>query len=123
MNTDPADYEEELEQEFRHRSEQVVKRQRYSRRPKKARSIVNRLLARKGLVETQANQALQQRWKELAGSQAAAQTRLGHLRKGVLQIFVNNAALKHYLQMNEKQLREGLAQHNSQIQAIRFRVD
>ncbi|QDU59176.1 hypothetical protein Pan216_00030 [Planctomycetes bacterium Pan216] len=93
-------------------------------RPKKIGDLLGRILARHGLSEMTAQMELESAWRRVAGDSLKKRTRVGSLRRGVLEILVDNAALLHELESFRKeelleQLRDNVTHHR--VQSLRFR--
>ena len=76
----------------------LAKRQRSERgrllanSPKAAADVIGQVMARRGYGRLQSAGELEDAWRKAAGTLAAS-TRVGKLRRGVLEIFVNNSVL------------------------------
>lgn len=114
--------EHEIEKEFTYRSEEVIRLQRFARRPKTTSTIINKLIAKRGFAATRSNEQLQEAWTEVVGSGIARQTRLGSIRKRVLQVYVASSAAKQHLSMIKAELVEDMKLKYSGIDDIRFKV-
>lgn len=64
--------------------------------------ILSRLFAARGWGRRQERLRLEEAWTEAAGPKAAAHTRVGGLRRGVLEIYVDNAVLMQELAHYQK---------------------
>jgi predicted nucleic acid-binding Zn ribbon protein len=65
--------------------------------PESLREILSRLFAARGWGRQQERLRLEENWREVAGGQAANHTCVGALRRGVLEILVDNAVLMQEL--------------------------
>jgi predicted nucleic acid-binding Zn ribbon protein len=73
---------------------QDYQRRRVPIRPaKKIGDVVSQLLAKRGYARVQAAAAFDEAWRSAAGQRYAAQTRCGHVRRGVLEVFAANSAI------------------------------
>ena len=112
------------EQEFDQANELVQKRQRYRRKAKSASYVLNQLLARKGYLQHGSNRELEQAWNSIVDRRWLDKTRVGNIRRGVLEVFVESTSVSQHLNFQKqtllRQLREQLAHNN--INDIRFRV-
>jgi predicted nucleic acid-binding Zn ribbon protein len=61
--------------------------------PEKLSEILSRLFTARGWGRRQGRIQLEQAWKEAAGIDVAAHTQIGALRRGVLEVTVDNAVL------------------------------
>jgi predicted nucleic acid-binding Zn ribbon protein len=62
-------------------------------RPELLGEILSRLFTARGWGRQQERLRLEQAWAEAAGPDIAPQTRVNHLRRGVLEVVVGNAVL------------------------------
>ena len=94
------------------------------RDPQKMSDVVNQLLARRGYLQSLAGDQLQQGWCEAVGKDSASQTRVGKLRGGVLEVFVQHSTLVQELGFCQQQLLAQLqaACGHTRIRELRFRV-
>src|SRR5207302_437759 len=93
--------------------------------PEPMKEILSRLFTARGWGRRQARLQVERAWEESAGGKFAAQTRLVNLRRGVMEIEVNNAILLQELAHYHKrrlleQLRKRLP--NLTIADLRFRA-
>ena len=93
--------------------------------PEPLGEILSRLFTARGWGRRQAQLHLEQAWTDAAGPDIAAQTRVNGLRRGVLEIVVNNAVLLQELAHYHKrrlleQLRQRLA--GTSLTDLRFRA-
>ena len=92
--------------------------------PKKLGDLLSSIIAKYGYAGTTARTELEETWDEVASEQVRKHTRLGSVRRGVLEILVDSPALLSRLESFEKQrLLEGIqsrVRHN-QINSLRFR--
>ena len=100
---------------------------RYSRRPRPPRQIgdvISNLLARSGYAEVQSNAALQQAWAEAVGESWARYSRPARLRRGVLQIVVQNSIALQELAFQKSQLLRRMKEafKDEKIRDLRFQV-
>lgn len=102
----------------------VKSRQYYQREPQRVGNVVSQLLARSGYAQVQAADARAAAWKGTVDAATATQTRVGQLRRGVLQIHVSNSALVQELAFQKTQLIAGLQQRLPELKLrdISFRV-
>ena len=112
------------EQDFEHAQELVRKRQRYQRRPKKMADVIGRLMARKGYGQQQVSDQLSDAWQAVASESWRDQTRVGLVRRGVLEVFVASSTLNQRLEFEKQNLLTGLQQRLPQVKIndIRFRI-
>lgn len=61
--------------------------------PRPIAESLSELIALRGWARSAANEDLDRLWKEVAGEGIAARTRVGAIKRGVLQVLVDNSAL------------------------------
>ena len=112
------------EPQIRELHEQVQRRQRWPRGPKKMADVVSALLSRRGYTQSLWQQECQQAWEATVGAPLAADSRVGPLRRGVLEITVRNSAVMQELSFQKKVLLQqlGRALPQTKISDLRFRV-
>lgn len=86
--------------------------------------VLSRLFAARGWGRRSERVRLEQTWAEVAGPAVAAGTRLGSLRRGVLEILVGSAAMLQELAHFQKRrlLAELKARVPTPISDLRFRI-
>lgn len=98
--------------------------QRYPIRPKTLKTVINRVMAKKGYGQQQANSALADCWKVILPSNMEKQTRLGQIRRGTLEVFVADSGTLQQLSFLQhklvKQLKLELPTAN--IRSLRFKL-
>jgi hypothetical protein len=88
--------------------------------------ILSELFARRGYARMRSQDHLEQAWREAVGEPGANYTRVGWLRRGVLDIYVANSVLLQELAgFQQEKLLSKLQQtlRSDEIRAIRFRLD
>jgi hypothetical protein len=94
------------------------------RGPKKIGDLLGRVLAQRGCTQLTAQIELEQCWKTAAGQAVAGRTKVGAMRRGTLEILVDNSALLMELEGFHKQelleRMQGLVKHSG-IRSLRFR--
>jgi predicted nucleic acid-binding Zn ribbon protein len=93
-------------------------------KPEKLGEILSRLFAARGWGRRHERLRLEEAWAEIVGQQASRHTRVGVLRRGVLEIVVDSSVLLQELAHFQKrrlleQLRERLT--GTMISDLRFR--
>ena len=92
--------------------------------PQKIGNVLARVLARYGYSETTLQLELERAWLRTAGANIHKHTRVGSLRRGVLEILVDNSVLLQELEgFRKRELLDRLSadlQHGS-VKALRFR--
>lgn len=93
--------------------------------PEPLADIVARLLAGRGLAAEQMRLTLEAAWQDAVGEERSRRTRLGALRRGVLEILVRDAVLMHHLAgFERRKLLERLQTRlgAERIRDLRFRL-
>ncbi len=88
-------------------------------------NVVTRLFAARGWGRRQGQLHLEQAWEEIIGPAAAGHTRVSSLRRGVLEVLVDNAVLLQELaQFHKRRVLEQLRGRlrNTTINDLRFRA-
>ena len=96
-----------------------------NRGPEKVGEILSRLFTARGWGRRQGRLHLEKAWAEAVGADYAAQTRVGALRRGVLEVVVGNAVLlQEMAQYHKRRLLEELRRRlpNTPISDLRFRA-
>ena len=106
--------------EKRRRAERA---RQWARSPKKIANVMSQVLAREGYGRMRSNEALTEAWRKAAGETFFRQTRLGKLRRGVLEVFVGNSTLMQELTFEHARILEKLKelQPDQEIRKFRFR--
>jgi predicted nucleic acid-binding Zn ribbon protein len=102
-----------------------IRRHTPERGPERIGEVVARLFAARGWGRSQERQRLEQAWLAAVGDEHARHTRIGALRRGVLEVVVDNAVLLQELAGFHKrrllqQLRRLLP--NTPVNDLRFRA-
>ena len=102
-----------------------IRRHTPQKGPERIGEVLGRLFTARGWGRSQERLRLEQAWTEAAGEEHARHTRLGSLRRGVLEVTVDNAVLLQELHGFHKrrllqQLRRLLP--NTPVTDLRFRA-
>ena len=102
-----------------------IRRHIPERGPERVGEVVARLFTARGWGRSQERLRLEQAWREAAGAEHARHTRVGALRRGVLEVTVDSAVLLQELAGFHKrrllqQLRRLLP--NTAVTDLRFRA-
>ena len=95
------------------------------RGPEPLREVLARLFTLRGWGRRQGRLHLERAWADVAGPEYAKQTRVGGLRRGVLEVEVGNAVLLQELtSYHKRRLLEGLRVKlpGTKLTDLRFRV-
>lgn len=112
------------EQDFEQAKDLVASRQRFSRRAKKASTLLNQLLARKGYAQQKSSNEIDDHWNAVVGDKWKSRTRVGRLTQGTLEIVVANSSISHNLTFKKNKLLKQLQTRmpQNQITDLRFRI-
>lgn len=103
----------------------AIRRENPQRGPENLGEILSRLFTARGWGRRQGRLHLEKAWAEAAGPEIAAQTRVGNLRRGVLEVLVGNAVLLQELShFHRRRLLEQLRARlpGTPITDLRFRA-
>jgi predicted nucleic acid-binding Zn ribbon protein len=103
----------------------AIRRDGPNRGPENLGEILSRLFTARGWGRRQGRLQLEQAWAEAAGAEFASQTRVGNLRRGVLEVVVGNAILLQELNgFHKRRLLEQLRRRlpNTPLTDLRFRA-
>ena len=105
-------------------AEELAGRQQFSRGPKRIADVLSRLVARKGYGRLQATAEFQKAWAAAAGETLAKASSAGNIRRGKLEVIVENSAVAQELQFNKQRILKKLKTLlvDSVIHDLRFRV-
>ncbi|MBL9123043.1 MAG: DUF721 domain-containing protein [Planctomycetaceae bacterium] len=92
-------------------------------RPQKLADILAQVTARHGFARVRSQTNYEQAWREVAG-ELANRSRVGALRRGVLEITVSHSALVQELSFQKARLLAGLAARlpEQEIRDLKLRV-
>ncbi len=112
------------ELDFDQASDLVKGRQRFRRRPKTSSKLIANLMARKGYGQQKSADQLSEAWSAVAGETWRNQTRVGLIRRGVLEVVVGSSVLNQRLEFEKKKLLGKLKVQlpKTNITDIRFRI-
>jgi predicted nucleic acid-binding Zn ribbon protein len=103
----------------------AIRRDPAGRGPEKLGEILARVFTARGWGRRQGRLHLEKAWAEAAGPDFAAQTRVGALRRGVLEVVVGNAVLLQELaHYHKRRLLEDLRRRlpHTPVNDLRFRA-
>jgi len=112
-------------EELRQLQRELAGRQQFSKMPQPIAESISVLLSRRGYAEVKTSGDRERAWTSIVGEQVAGHTRVGNLRRGVLEIIVRNSVLMQELAFKKKALLKQIcsALGESKIRDLRFRVD
>jgi predicted nucleic acid-binding Zn ribbon protein len=103
----------------------AIRREVPERGPENLAEILSRLFTARGWGRRQGRLQLEKAWEEVAGAEFAPHTRVGTLKRGVLEVQVGNAVLLQELtHYHKRRLLEQLRRRlpNTPITDLRFRA-
>ena len=105
------------------RRRSAEQRRYYARRPKRIDNVIAQVVQRKGYAQVRATGERDQAWQQAVGEIATA-TRVGALRRGVLEIEVANSLQIQELTFRKEELIRKLqtALPDAGIKQLKFRV-
>ena len=94
------------------------------RGPQPIGDILSQVMARSGLARVQSGEAFTTAWKAAAGDLLAGYSRVGQVRRGVLDVIVANSVLVQELTFRKAALLADLGRllPDERIQDVKFRV-
>ena len=114
----------DAEQEFEDAAFHISQRQVFKRQAKKASDLISHVLARSGVANQEGDNQLQAAWDSIVGITIANSSRVGGLRRGVLEIMVSNSSLLQQLSFKKHEIVQELQEQFPQntIRDLRFRI-
>ncbi len=103
----------------------AIRRDTPGRGPEKLGEVLSRLFTARGWGRRQGRLQLEQAWAEAAGADVVSQTRIGAIRRGVLEVTVGNAVLLQELaHFHKRRLLEQLRRRlpGQTLTDLRFRA-
>ena len=115
---------EDRKDEIKRLNDELLRRQVNYRGPRRMADAVNDLLARRGYARMQDVAEQQKAWRQAVGQQLAADSRVGQLRSGVLEVTVRNSAVLQELTFQKRQIIRKLAGlvEGMTVKDVKFRV-
>jgi len=94
------------------------------RQPQRIGDVVSGLLARNGYAHAAAHEQCAGAWQEAVGAKLAADSRVGNLRGGILEVFVRNSIVLQELTFQKRQVTEKLTVllPELHLRGLRFKV-
>ena len=112
------------EQDFDHLVDDMKLKKFRVPRSKTARSIVNRLLARKGYAQVEERDQIQALWNQGVGEHIARHSRCGRLLRGTMEVYVANSLVLSELTFDKSNILARLQKESlgKAIQDLKFRL-
>ena len=87
-------------------------------------NIIAEAIGRLGVGQHRAALAKQQAWRQAVGEEFADSTRIGAIRKGILEVIVSNSTLMQELNYDKAEILEKLAVSMPELNVadLRFRI-
>jgi hypothetical protein len=103
---------------------QREERRFYGRRPKKIADVVAQLITQRGYGRVGANEQLAEAWCAAAGAPLGTASRVGQLRRGQLEVWVNNSTAMQEFTFQKQRILVELQREmpDAKIRSLRFRV-
>ena len=124
LENDNAMTDDDSEVDFEHARQLVDQRQVFRRRPKTVANVLGQLMAHRGIAQQQTNDELERVWAEIVGKLTADHCRLGNIRRGVLEIYVDSPMLSQQLTFQKTEILQQLQNQltRTPIRELRFRL-
>jgi predicted nucleic acid-binding Zn ribbon protein len=96
----------------------------HARKPKKIGDVLAQVITARGYGRVQSIEHLAAAWQTAAGETLASSSRLGQLKRGVLEVTVNNSTVVQELTFQKQQILTTLRSElpDTKIRDLRFRV-
>ncbi|NLX54671.1 MAG: DUF721 domain-containing protein [Planctomycetaceae bacterium] len=113
-----------VDEEIRQLHNDVRRRQHYARGPQPIAETLSVLLARRGYAFVESAAERENAWGAVVGDTLARYSRIGSVRRGVVEVTVCNSAVLQELTFQKKQLLKKLvvALPDQKITDVRFRI-
>ena len=104
--------------------EDVARRQYHSRGPQRIADTLSKLMARRGYAQIESAGERDEVWRATVGQQLAQYTRVGNIRRGVIEVTVSNSAVLQELTFRKADLVRRIAKAlpDQKIRDVRFRI-
>jgi predicted nucleic acid-binding Zn ribbon protein len=106
------------------RRREASRRYYFGRAPKRIDNVLAQVVQRRGYAQIKASGERDELWQQTLGNDYAGQTRLGALRRGVIEVEVANSLLMQDLTFRKEELLAVLREAfpDAVVKQIRFRV-
>jgi predicted nucleic acid-binding Zn ribbon protein len=103
---------------------QREQRRHYAKRPKKISDVLAQLITARGYGRVQGDAELVAMWESAVGQPLARFTRLGQVRRGVLEVTVSNSTIVQELTFQKDRILTALqtGRSDARIRGLRFRI-
>ncbi len=115
---------DERDEELRQLHQDVARRQYYQKGPQRIADTLSTLMARRGYAQVEVVGQRVEAWNAAVGDPLCRHTRVGNIRRGVLEVVVDNSAVLQELTFRKQELIQKLsaALADQQIREVRFRI-
>ena len=112
------------DEDIRHLHDEVARRQYHQKSPQRIADTLSTLMARRGYAQLESAGERDEAWKVVAGPQMAPHSRLGNIRRGVVEVTVCNSAVLQELTFRKTELIQKMstALPDQKIRDMRFRI-
>ena len=113
-----------VDDDIRQLHDDVRRRQYYPKGPQPIAETLSLLLARRGYAAVEAAAERDGVWEAIVGATLGQYSRIGNVRRGVLDVIVSNSAVLQELTVQKRQLLEKIvvALPDQKICDLRFRI-
>ena len=114
----------EDDQEFSRVSQQYEQRKFWRKHPKTGSQIINQLFAKKGYNQTSSTASVDKRWQQVVGDSLGTRSKPGILRRGVLEIIVQNSSVMQELVFQKSKILKKFKadKETSEIVDLKFKI-
>jgi predicted nucleic acid-binding Zn ribbon protein len=115
---------EDRDEEIRQLHQDVARRQYYQKSPQRIADTLSTLMARRGYAQLETAQQRVEAWNAAVGAPICSHTRVGNLRRGVLEVIVDSSAVLQELTFRKLELigKLATASPDQHIGDLRFRI-
>lgn len=112
------------EREFERITNQLQHKRWWGRDPKHGSELINQLLSKKGYGQTNASALLEQHWAETVGQTLGGKCQPGVLRRGTLEIIVQNSSVLQEITFQKRTILKALQKRlqSMDIADLKFKV-
>ena len=100
----PLEESAEDQHEFALLSQQISKRTYWRKQPRPGSQSISQMIAKKGYGQTTARQTVDEYWKQEVGDTLCSKSKPGILRRGVLEVIVQNSSVMQELVFQKRQI-------------------
>lgn len=93
-------------------------------RPKTMKSVINRVMARKGYGQQQTSSQIRDAWREVVPEGLGSLTRVAEVRRGILEVYVSNSMALQQMGFLQHELLKQLQNRltGMKLRGIRFKL-